>query len=489
MACNKALTFGNLVYTPALQGVYIDWPHRNPVKRVDDKPSIQDNILDVDKTQYEIFNKFVKYLQKLHSFDLNLFKAFSILYMPLGTLNQNPDIMYLCIDKGIKNEKLQQMLQLILMSVHTVPFTLRPNIDPKHFPEFYANRARFNLPRQQQQQQQQQPPPITSAQLMAAFEGFARNPNQEGAAANSNVTTSVEQPVVTTVSTNVSEKVPPPPPLPSPPLERLNRDDIIAMALKDSDFVDNFLTPKRRNRGGDGKDNNDYTDEEDDNDYNEFLNATTSTPRTVVSNKNRKRQRFERDSPPPVVDADDSEVSSFTDDKDDMDSDWDDDDDDDDNNAAMDHSDDGEDDTGNASELNLLKSFERTTRIVAQNADESIPPTASSIGSSVIRYFRKMNVMANKYAEPIIGYFSSPSEAGRQNVFRVFAEMKAENPSLSEILIRRIADELRAMPTLNDAGTSQLFVENLMVQTRSGCIDSTLKMYLLVVENILVPRV
>lgn len=134
-------TSGILQYSPHLQGVYILWPHRNPILNTP-PTTITDTILDAPACQLEIFNKFVKYLQKKILMKICILNHLKLSYMPdkLVFASDNAEIFYLEISKRIKANAIYTILNLYLQTTQ-IEFKIKPNMTEQYFSQFFINRT------------------------------------------------------------------------------------------------------------------------------------------------------------------------------------------------------------------------------------------------------------------------------------------------------------------------------------------------------------
>lgn len=517
-ALNKNLTHGSIEYSPLFQGVFIRWPHRNPINKNAPKPTVLDSILDTEKAQYEIYNEFVKYLQKTHFLDMNLFTALSIDYIPTTPQKlHDTSLFYVKIDKNVKNKLLSQLLLCVLIATN-VQFTLSPKIDPKHFSEFFANRTQTNIC----------PPPTATTKAPATnadldeqidiFKSFNADVNPipiddtksedeeyENVHNYANVLSNrtvnnrqqelekvcqqeqqqqqQEQRAVISASGKGNN---------APPVYNVN--DLMLMALQEyapSDANKPKTPASNANNFGARRDNQDNYD----------TSTSVSVSSATKTNKRTQRHVDSDDSlsksdddvgvsvskklksmvaPKPkhtklTYGSDDDEYDDYEDDEDDED--------DDDNDrvlrkAKYDHSSESSsDESHKASQINLYNDFQRTVRISVH--DEHKP--SSSIGSSIVHGFRHLHLNLNHYGRKIVAYYDAPSKEGKKQILRVYDEMRRENLSLTKDFIRRISSSFKRK--LNNSEDINTIIANLLTQTRSGCVDSTLKLFIIVAED------
>lgn len=134
-------TTGVLQYSHHLQGVYITWPHRNPILNTP-PATITDTILDAPACQLEIFNKFVKYLQKKILMKICILNHLKLSYMPdkLVFASDNAEILYLEVSKRIKTNTIYKILTLYLQTVQ-LEFKIKPIMTEQYFSQFFINRT------------------------------------------------------------------------------------------------------------------------------------------------------------------------------------------------------------------------------------------------------------------------------------------------------------------------------------------------------------
>lgn len=133
----KEYTVAYMTYSPQINGIFLSYPHRNPLLNFTSK--IDNKILDSATAQLEIFNKFLKQFQKKILNSIVLKNFLKLEYIPQSLTREN-ETLYLGINPRFKKNSIYNLLTLYLMAVHDKMY-IQPKIDEKFFAQFYYNRT------------------------------------------------------------------------------------------------------------------------------------------------------------------------------------------------------------------------------------------------------------------------------------------------------------------------------------------------------------
>lgn len=364
-------TKGELVYSSLMNGIYINWPHKNPLNKLDS--TLGDNVLLNSDTQLEIFNKFNKFLQGKILMNIRVVDYLTLEYSSVEPFRKSGDIIYLGVKKSVRRNPIFHLLKLYISSVNQ-KFTIRPRMNEKYFAHFFANRTQCPVPG----------PVVPAADqpnfvpAVVELDPLIRDLLEKGTA---------QVPLVMTKEDIVQEVV--------------QEAKAAGLPLPENDLQ--LESPIKRRR--------------------------VDSSSTVSGSTYSGDESFESE----LSDSDDERMSK-------------------------------------ASELNLNNHFKQSLQVAKQAKSE-----VSSIGSSIIRNFKSMQINTNEYSKQLAVYVNAPSEAEKASVRTLFGKFTS---TMKDFTIEQVKPTVEfIVPQVKSDNT---LIQRLVVKAKNGCVESIYYLFVLI---------
>lgn len=436
----RQATCGKIVFSEYLHGLIIKWDHSYSFSNA--KATIAQHILDSNDAQVELFNKFVKHMQKSMVMNIGeIFDHVKLEYVPIVKgLNTVDNRFYLGLkDTGPRANVFVREIMLLLLAPINVKFTMKPKMNDRYFAQFFLTRTGNPVPAII-------PADDTKNEMVknetSLFENFSKTKTSSldgkiisfydhhvAGEIDECQLQKIEKASVagSMISTRIARKNVQPEKSGFEKVVEDNEDNL-------SDFVGSSITPKGKKNAPINLDDFD----------------------SPLQQANRYKENFPKDDTESVsssmesYDTSDDDLESF-------------------GMAEKQHKSKLLSSSA-ASEINLYRKFENVLTIPNKDSSSSIV----TLNSSIIRKFGDLNIKTIDYGQPLLTYINNPSLESESNILELFESFKLVIPDVE----KHITDILTEYNSEKDYKEIQ---NNLLVKVNNGCVDSILRLFILTI--------